>query len=277
MHYQHLKTIKKTKSKILPILPIFAVFLFFFTKPSIPTFISNLTDSVSIPAWNARNSLMTNVFNSFDFLKNKEELLKENSYLKEVVEKMKRENFASKALKTENERLLKLLGRMEQETTLVPATVINNIAHSPYDTFVLDVGKDNNISNGMLVETPEGITVGVISNVKEKTSTVTLFSAPTMSFNAIINSTTTQHEKVTGYGLGTMRMSVPRDTKVKIGDAIILQSFLTHSVGNVISVEVSPEDAYKTLYIKAPVNIYNLRFVMVDTSSVWEDVVKNDE
>jgi hypothetical protein len=42
-------------------------------------------------------------------------------------------------------------------------------------------------------------------------------------------------------------------------------------------VEVSPEDAYKTLYIKAPVNIYNLRFVMVDTSSVWEDVVKNDE
>ncbi len=270
MYYQRLKKIKKITKFILPILPIAIIFLFFVTKPGIPSFLSDAVYSITPKAWDLRNSTLSNLFNSFDSLKDKKKLLQENKILSEELEKIKRENFTAKAIEKDNERLQKLLERKNEQQELVPASVINNINFSPYDTFIVDVGEENGITDNMLVITPEGITIGTTANTHKNNSTVILFSAPTMTFDAFINASTSVHEMAKGNGMGTIKMSVPRDTKVEINDTVVLPSFKTRTIGKIVSIDVSPEDAYKTLYIKNPINIYKLRFVLIDTNSIWK-------
>ncbi len=270
MLYQHLKTTKKVKKYFLPILPIIIVLFFVMWNIKIPTSLTNTVHTIASPVWKMRDSITKKINTISNLLKTKEGLIEENEKLHKDVTALYRETFTIKELEKENDRLLNLLGRINQHNELLPASVIHGVSFSPYDTFIIDLGSNNNIRKNMLVVTSEKIAVGKIEKVFEKTSIVKLFSSPELKTNIVINSTTTTNEVVLGYGGGTMKMSVPRDTDASINDIVTLQTFSAYVLGNIVSIEISPEDAYKTIFIQSPVNMYKIRYVLIDTSHIWK-------
>ncbi len=277
MRYQHLKTIKKVKKHFLPILPLIIVLFFVIWDIKVPSFLTNTAHHIASPIWEVRGSITKKINMFSDFLKTKEELIEENEKLHKDITALYRETFTIKELEKENTRLLKLLGRLSNHPELLPASVIHGATFSPYDTFVIDLGSDNNIKKNMLVVTSEKIAIGKIEKAFKKTSVVKLFSSPESKTNIVINSTTTTNEVVTGYGGGTMKMYVPRDTDAVIGNLITLQTFSSYILGRIVSIEISPEDAYKTMFIQSPVNVYEIRYILVDTSHVWKASSKDSE
>ena len=47
-------------------------------------------------------------------------------------------------------------------------------------------------------------------------------------------------------------------------------------IGEVISIASSPEDAFKTGYVRGVLNQHELRHVLVDTTTMWEPVVPSE-
>ncbi len=269
MLYQHLKITKKLKQIVLPILPVLITIIFIVGKFEVPNFLANSMHNLAKPMWALRDSTLTTTSAALKTMQTKQTLINENLILQNNILQLRRENYISQAIIKENETLQKLLDRIDKHTELLPSTIIHNKAYSPYDTFIIDIGASNGVREDMLVITPENIVVGMITKALNDTSTVTQFSAPKITTDIIINSATTTHATITGHGAGTMQMQIPRDIMLNINDTIILPSFSTYLIGSIASIETSPVDAYKTIYVRSPLNIYNLRFVLVDTTSSW--------
>lgn len=270
MRYQHLKTTRKFQKYLLPILPIFIAGFLIFGKVPMPAFLTNATHTLATPFWALRDMLGEKTDATKISLKGKGTLVDENRALQQELSQLRREVFLTRTLSTDNERLRALLDRTTTSDNLVSASVIHGERFSPYDTFIIDLGATNGVRPGMLVLTPEGIAVGTISSTQEKTATVTQFSAPDMIVDAMLNATSSFHTVLRGYGSGTMRVSIPRDIEFAVDDTFVLPSFPTYPLGKIVSIEVAPEDAYKILYVRSPVNMYELRFVLIDTTTTWK-------
>lgn len=271
MRYQHLKITKKIKKFLVPTLPFFFAMTLVLSKVSFPVFISNVVYTIAYPVWTIRDAFLSNVTVTSDFFSTKETVLKENRTLREELSMLRRKTFLTEVYKNENKRLQKLLDRTHKQEGLISASVIHGESFSPYDTFIIDIGAEAGVRNDMLILSPEGIAIGAITNTLQKTALVTQFSAPTMTVHAVISATSSFQTMLTGYGGGTLRVSIPRDVEIVLEDNVTLPSFETYLIGNIASIEVEPEDAYKTLYIRSPVNMYELRYVLVDTATVWKN------
>lgn len=270
MRYQHLKTTRKLQKYLVPILPIFIAGLLIFGKVPMPAFLTNATHTLASPFWALRDSFSEKTDATRTSFKGKGTLVDENRALQQELSQLRREVFMTRTLLADNTRLHALLDRTTTSDSLVSASVIHGERFSPYDTFIIDLGAENGVRDGMLVLTPEGIAVGTISAIQEKTSTVTQFSAPNMIVDAILNATSSFHTVLRGYGSGTMRVSIPRDIEFAVDDTFVLPSFPTYPIGKIVSIEVAPEDAYKILYVRSPVNMYELRYVLLDTTTTWK-------
>jgi rod shape-determining protein MreC len=277
MRYQHLKTTRKYRKYLLPILPIFVAGILIVSKASIPASFTNITHALATPFWTIRDTFGEKTSASKVSLQGKESLLEEVLSLREEVARLRREVVLTQTLRSDNERLRKLLDRTTVSESLVSASVIHGERFSPYDTFIIDLGAQNGVREGMLVLSPEGIAIGSVTSAQNKTATVTQFSAPNMAVDAVHNATTSFHTTLRGYGSGTMSVSIPRDIEFTIDDMFVLPAFPTYPIGNVVSIEVAPEDAYKILYVRSPVNMYELRYVLLDTLTTWEQPDLEDE
>jgi cell shape-determining protein MreC len=276
MRYQHLKTTRKLQKYLVPILPIVIAGVLVFGKVPIPAFLTNATHALASPFWVLRDTLQKTSDATKTSFKGRETLVEENRVLLQELSQLRREVFLTRTLLADNNRLHGLLDRTISSESLVSASVIHGERFSPYDTFIVDLGADDGVRSGMLVVTPEGIAVGTISTTQEKTATVTQFSAPDMVVDAMLNATSSFHTVLRGYGSGTMRVSIPRDIEFAVDDIFVLPSFSTYPIGKIVSIEVAPEDAYKILYIRSPVNMYELRYVLIDTTTVWKQPEMED-
>jgi len=272
MRYQHLKITRKIRKIILPMLPIGVAVVLFSVHFQMPNFITNTVFQIAKPTWSFRNALQERIAIIKNALKTKNTLIQENTIYRDELLQLRREVFLTSILKQDNARLLALLNRAREKENFLPASVISDDSFSPYDTFILDIGSEHGVREGMIVFTPEGIAVGVVSAILEKTATVAYFSAPTMSIDVVLNATTSIHTTLKGYGSGTMILSLPRDVEVATGNTVQLPTFLTYPIGEVVDIEAKPEDAYKTIYVKSPVNIHTLRYVFLDVTTSWKKI-----
>jgi rod shape-determining protein MreC len=270
MRYQHLKTTRKLHKYLAPIIPVCIALLLLVTKAQVPSFLSSTTHAVAVPFWTLKNAITTSSGNVFNSFKSKKNLLLENKALYEETLRLQREAFVLKAYRNENIRLHSILARTNEQSNILTASIIHNDSFSPYDTFIIDLGSNDGIRNDMLVLTPEGIAVGTITNTLKNSSVVTQFSAPKISLDIFLNATTSFHTTLLGQGSGTMLMTVPRDILLSIDDMVLLPNFSTYPVGRVSFIEVAPEDAYKKVYVRSPVNTYELRHVLVNATAVWK-------
>lgn len=171
------------------------------------------------------------------------------------------DNETIKALTAENESLKKELGRTDFIKGIL-ATVITNPNKSLYDTLILDGGTDQGIVVGQHVYGFDGVAIGIISSVLSQTSTVKLFSAPNNETTGNVGTDNTQVTLI-GRGAGEYEIKMPRDVHFALGDIVTTQTMETHVVGSVEKILVDPRDPFQILLVKIPLNLQNLKWVLV--------------
>ena len=146
-----------------------------------------------------------------------------------------------------------------------PYTLAAILVHPPfsvYDEFIIDAGADHGLSTTSLVYAPGGILIGRVADVMSQTSKVLLFSSPGERYEVMIGS---GHAPATasGRGGGQYEAELPSNTSVSIGDFVLAPSLSDKAFGIVTSVANSPTMPFETVFFAPPVNIYQLRWVLV--------------
>lgn len=164
------------------------------------------------------------------------------------------------ALYAENLQLKSQFGRDIQEHRLLGA-VLERPPGIPYDTLLLDVGRDHGVVPGDLVSAGGTTRIGTITEVYANTSRVVLFSTPGESYQVLLRGT--MPVTISGQGAGSFAGEVPKDTNVAAGDALVFPGLASGFAGAVSFVEEKEGASFKIIYARLPVNLLELRFVEV--------------
>jgi cell shape-determining protein MreC len=187
------------------------------------------------------------------------------------VSSLRREAYMARIQQRELEQLQAQLGvRGASSTAVTVASVLHASPTRFQDSFVIDRGIDHGVQDATLVMSPEGIVYGSVVRTFSQTALVQTFSYPGRVTDTVVQGTTTLHLQVEGLGGGTMQVQVPRDIELSVGTPVLLPSMTTRPIGDVVEIRTRPEDAYQTVYIQAPFNARELRYVQVDGETVWQ-------
>ena len=220
------------------------------------------------PLWEARDAVSSRFISQEQSTASADELRAERNALLDERTQLQRENYVARALIEENRMLKSLLGRIDGDAGLIPASVILAPEYSPYDTFIIDAGADMGVREQMLILTPEGVVLGYVRDVHNRTAVGTLFSAYDVRTDVVLAGTSTLHVTLEGKG-GSMEIRVPRDLAVMPDTPVIVPGFSGARIGTVGHIQLSPEDAFQTIYVDSLDNIHRVRHVLIDTTEVW--------
>lgn len=166
------------------------------------------------------------------------------------------------AVYVENVQLKQLLGRTPGNHTTLGA-ILQRPPGIPYDTLVIDIGKNGGVTPGALVFAGGSSVIGTVSDVYDTTSRVVLFSAPGESYQASLVGGTPI--SLTGQGAGSMSGEVPSGTPVSAGEAVTLPGIVSAFAGSVSYINQESGASFITVYVQLPVNLFTLRYVEVQT------------
>jgi cell shape-determining protein MreC len=186
--------------------------------------------------------------------------LKENQILKDELNNEKGKNNEYFALLKKNQELKEILGRTdENKDTILASILVNN---QIFDTFIIDIGENQNIKQGDLVFAYGNIPVGRIAEVYSTSSKVNLFSKAKEKTSVIIQSKNIYIDLI-GRGGGNFEIILPRDLVLEKGENVLLPDIDTYLIAKVDSIISDPRDSFQKALLTTPVNINQLRFVQV--------------
>lgn len=164
----------------------------------------------------------------------------------------------------ENQHLKLRLGRTPENTRSILAAVLLRPPGTPYDTLMLDVGRQDGVAVGDLVFAGGSVVVGTISEVYAGASRATLFSAPGKTHNALIFAEGGSIPvSLEGQGAGSFIGRIPQGMPVAAGQAVIFPNINPVLVASVSYIESREGESFQTVYMALPVNPFTLRFVEV--------------
>lgn len=245
---------RRKRISVLIIIVIFSILVF--GRPSMPNWLTSVTHYVGYPFWTVKQAITNNVT-----LQTKKSLIEENRKLKSRVETLVINEISNDILREENISLKEILGRSIYNNAIL-ASVLVRPNSTLYDTFIIDIGGNNNVVNGDYVIINGDVVIGYVEETYSNTSLVKLFSSPGEETDIIIgedNIATIAH----GVGGGNFTVSLPRGVVVKVGDPIITPTIETQLFATVEEIISNPIDSFQTILFKNPVNISNIRFVQV--------------
>ena len=164
-------------------------------------------------------------------------------------------------LYTEVLDLRERLGRSDTPGARVLAGVLQRPPWTSYDTLLIDAGAATGVAQGDWVSAGGQGLIGHISEVYATTARVELFSAPGVSYQAVLNGTLPV--AVEGQGGGSLRASVPTGTQVAVGDTVSFPGLLGGIVAKVSAIEAKAGESFIVMYMRLPANPADLRFVEV--------------
>lgn len=256
---QKSKTNKINSRKTIFVATIFVFLLvlqFFFSVT-----LKNIFYFVYKPVYIVEENILKPFVGVQNFFKTKNSLINENASLKEELTKLELKVYDYNLLQKENDELKSQLGRDDKSVKIL-ANIVSKPPLSPYDTFVLDVGKRNGISLGNKVYISDKIIVGEITEVRERSSVVGLFSKSDTNTSVVLERTGGQYNLV-GQGGQNYKLEVPKDTDLIWGDLFIYPNGQRSIVGIVSYIDTNSQSAFKTAYIRPPVNIFAYKTVLV--------------
>jgi cell shape-determining protein MreC len=198
-------------------------------------------------------------------------------------------------LQQENAELKALLGRTSTAGTLILAAVLKAPPLSAYDSLVIDLGSDENVKTGDKVfalaspivtvsttstaftttsatsspisstSTTEVLTpIGTVAETSAASSKVSLFSSPGMKYSVEIGP---DHIPATAIaqGGGMFEVQLAQGAHVNVGDTITIPDIETLTFGMVGAIVNDPTQPYMNVFFQEPVNIYQLRWVLVES------------
>ena len=123
------------------------------------------------------------------------------------------------SLYRENLDLKARLGRADVPAVRILGGVLLRPPTTPYDTLVIDAGRQEGVAEGDLVSAGGTALVGTVTELNERTARVTLFSAPGAAYDALLHGTIPV--SVGGQGGGSLAGAVPAGTAVRAGDTAL--------------------------------------------------------
>ncbi len=189
-------------------------------------------------------------------------MLRENESLKQQLAEAQARLGSIQSVETENSELKGLLGRASS-TPYILGAVLKRPPLSPYDELVIDLGADHGLSTSSIVYAPGNVRIGRVSQVLGQTSKVTLFSSPGEKYEVQIGAAHTPATAV-GRGGGQYQAQLSHDVKVVEGDFVTAPSLNDGTFGVVTGVASSAAEPFETVIFAPSVNIYQLRWVLVD-------------
>jgi cell shape-determining protein MreC len=239
---------------------VIVILLFVGLQLLVPHFIPAVAASIFSPFWRTEFSVNSGS------LRTPSMLLAENEDLKRQLADDQIRVATIQDIENQNADLKALMGRASS-TPRTLAAVLRRPPASGYDELVIDIGSDANVSTTSLVYAVGNVLIGRVSDALGQTSKVTLFSSPGQKYDVLIGTNNSPATAV-GRGGGQYQAEVSRDVKVAEGDMVVAPSLNDHAFGIVTSVISDPAQPFKTILFAPPVNVYQLRWVLVDTGNV---------
>lgn len=244
------------KKKISLILLILIILILIFVRPQMPNWIAKSTNFIASPIWSLKQSITDNTT-----IKSKKDLMDENRRLEEQLQRTLINKISNDLLREENASLKEMLGRSVYDNTIL-ASVLVRPNSTLYDTFIIDIGKNNNINEGDYVIAYGDVVVGYVESTFSNTSLVKLFSSPGEQTDVIIGENEIA-AVAEGIGGGNFTMSLPRGVLINKLDVIVTPTIESQILALVEEIIVNPTDSFQTILFKGPVNLSELRFVEV--------------
>lgn len=214
--------------------------------------------------WSAFGGVGEGIFGSGIF-STKRALERENARLKEELLQLNLRAMGFDVLRNENESLREVAHLAESEKG-VTASVASSLRASPYGTFLIKAGTDNGVVVGDLVIIGDpafgGFVIGRVSNADTNISLVKELFAPDETIEGVVRGVSVSLE---GRGGEQARADVSRDPEIAQGDVVISPQLGGRAIGVVGVVEKEAGEAIQRVYVRAPVNLFEVRFVYVLT------------
>lgn len=221
-----------------------------------PSFFPALFTTLARPFWRAQFSLAAGS------MQTPEELLADIQRLQQQLDEAAVRLQTIGAVESENEELKSLMGRAST-TPYILAAVIERPPVAAYDELVIDAGTDSGFSAGNNVYAAGDVLIGRISQVLGQTSKVRLLSSAGETYSVLVGP---NHAPATavGRGGGQYEAELPRGIKVSEGDFVLAPALNDRPFGVVSSVLSDPAQAFEKILFAPPVNLYQIRWVLVD-------------
>lgn len=198
------------------------------------------------------------------FLGSRNNLIKENNIFKTELDSVKFLLLDRDILVKENNDLKELFSRTNTSNNIL-ATVLVKPPQSSYDTVILDVGSNLDVKNGNRIFANGSIVLGEIIEVYGQASKAKLYSTAGEKIQ-VVNVRNNISLEIIGQGGGNFDVMVPREIDIVSGDIFVLPGLFSKILGVVFSIETNPEDSFRHVLLKSPVNISQIKLMLVDTS-----------
>ena len=197
----------------------------------------------------------------FSIFSSKSALEKENDNLKKLLKEYE-VKLSDKELLIKENADLKAAQHLSTDTGNVSANLLSKPPFTPFDVVVVDAGTNQGVEKGNAVMIGR-IYLGVVSEVFDTFSRVTLLSAPGNSHEAYVGDEALP-VILNGKGGGNFETSLPQGSNVKEGDLVITYYNETpYQIGRVSKIIDTEDNTRMTILLGIPFNLYSLNHVEI--------------
>ena len=244
----------------------YSAFIFFsailFILILLSPWIKNGLIPLAVPFWRLSVTLEDSFLNIFSFLRSQKKLVTENEELRKALNDAQNELLIKKSLLRENIELKIMLGREENPSKTFLAAVLARPVKLFYDDLLIEVGKKEGVSLGDVVLGNGEIVLGRLEEVYDKVSKVRLLSSHQAETDVQIGDEGLV-ATLKGRGAGNFYLELPRELEIAEGDQALLPGSKIRVLAIVRKVEKEEGSSVQKVYLKSPINIFNLKWVRV--------------
>lgn len=220
-----------------------------------------LVRNVSIRFWGVGSGIVEKLGKE-NIFSTRRALQEENTALQDELAALRVKASETPMLQEELDTLQRLV-RLAERNPGTTAAISSSVKSSPYGTFSIRAGSTENVFKGNLVlasSGKDGFAIGRVSESNAHYSLVTELFAPGAHIDASVDGTLLQLE---GRGALNARAEVPSGASVTKGDIVFSPEVGNRPIGIVLAVDLEPGGAYKTVYVRTPFSLSDLRYVYV--------------
>ena len=203
------------------------------------------------------------------FLAAKEKLLLENEKLRDQLKDSTRQMISLRLELEELRALAAAVGRPgDSRAPLLVAKVLAPLGFFNYDTLLIDGGtrtpsSGRNLAPGDLAVASADVLLGEVVQVGKLTSKIRLYSSAERTTAVLIGQANIVG-LATGQGGGNYLVTLPAGSAVVHNDIVrATRGGREYVLGLVGAIEKNEETPFQKIYVKSPINIYELRFVEI--------------
>ncbi len=233
----------------------------------IPVLLSSIAASILGPFFALQQWLTTSSSDFPQYWQERSELIAEINDLKRQVTERSAAQGTTKSLQADNDAFRAMLAATG--TPRIAAVVTHGPSVLPYDTILIDQGRQRGVQVGAPVFYGTNQVIGVIQEVFEDHALATLITTSGFTTTVYVLGPDI-YTTAEGLGGGVLRVAVPQGIPLAETDVLLLPTIAGGVVGEVSLVESIPTQPNQYGYITLPIPLKSLRYVSVATEPLTE-------